>query len=264
MARTLSGLTPEREQIEQSRLLDRLERKYRQDMRREILRASRVMARGYAITGDVQMEGEHEARLRAIYAPMLRDSVVTFASRIMDQAKSHGVMETKEGWAEFFARLAQEFIANEMIRRRITQVAETTRQHIIDLVSAGQLAGESTADIAKRINERIPAISRWRGALIARTETHNAANYGAHHASVATGLRLRKEWVSALDERTRLTHVEANGQIVAEDEPFLLSPPDMIGVDADHKERLMYPGDVAGGAGNTINCRCAAVRVIDD
>jgi uncharacterized protein with gpF-like domain len=96
-------------------------------------------------------------------------------------------------------------------------------------------------------------ISRQRGALIARTETHGAANYGADGAARATGLKLRKEWIAAEDERTRPDHNEANGQIVDMDQAF-----DVGG------EALMYPGDPAGSAGNIINCRCGVSHVVDD
>ena len=154
---------------------------------------------------------------------------------------------------EFFRRLALDYIGLEMIRRRITSVAETTRQQIVNQITRGQQAGEGIDDIAKRIAGNVGIISRHRGALIARTETHGAANYGADGAARATGLKLRKEWVAAEDERTRPDHNEANGQIVDMDQAF-----DVGG------EALMYPGDPAGSAGNIINCRCAVSHVVDD
>ena len=92
-----------------------------------------------------------------------------------------------------------------------------------------------------------------RGALIARTETHGAANYGADGAARATGLKLRKEWVSAEDERTRESHRLADGETVGMDQAF--------NVDG---ERLMYPGDPSASAGNVINCRCAVSHIVDD
>jgi len=95
-------------------------------------------------------------------------------------------------------------------------------------------------------------ISRQRGALIARTETHGAANYGPDGAARATGLDVRKEWVAAADERTRTTHAEADGQVVPIDQPFRVGG-----------ELLMFPGDPAGSGANIINCRCAISHIVD-
>jgi uncharacterized protein with gpF-like domain len=59
-----------------------------------------------------------------------------------------------------------------------------------------------------------------------------------------------KEWLSAIDERTRDAHVAANGQVVPVEEPFIVDG-----------EELMCPGDSGAGvsAGNVINCRCTMV-----
>jgi uncharacterized protein with gpF-like domain len=59
-----------------------------------------------------------------------------------------------------------------------------------------------------------------------------------------------------MDERTRdeagANHVAADGQIVGMNEPFTVSG-----------EKLMFPGDPAGSAKNTIMCRCQVVFIYD-
>jgi uncharacterized protein with gpF-like domain len=47
-------------------------------------------------------------------------------------------------------------------------------------------------------------------------------------------------------------HLAADGQVQDIDEPF-----DVGG------EQLMYPGDPAGSPGNTINCRCTVLPVME-
>ena len=54
--------------------------------------------------------------------------------------------------------------------------------------------------------------------------------------------------MSMHDSKVRDDHAEADGQEVGMDEAF-----DVGG------EQLMYPGDPAGSAGNTINCRCTVI-----
>ena len=92
--------------------------------------------------------------------------------------------------------------------------------------------------------------------MIARTETHGAANYGSDEAAKQTGLPLSREWISAQDERTRETHREANGTTTSMDGTFKVG-------DAE----LAFPGDPDGGADypeEVINCRCTVAYIVDD
>ena len=97
---------------------------------------------------------------------------------------------------------------------------------------------------------------RYRGEVIARTETLNAlrasqneaVRQAAEEAGVEAGEAV-KVWSSTGDERTREAHLEMDGQEVMMNEPF--ETPD--------GELLMYPGDSSMGASaaNTIQCRCS-------
>lgn len=253
MAQRLTDNDPRREQRRQERILLVLERKFQRLFAREISRASKDMVSRYKATGRApELPETHERALADIYKQVALLSIEAFGERIVDQGKNAGLVLESKSFKDFFLRLAAEYIDLEMIRRRITNVAETTRQQIVNQLRIGQQAGESVDAIARRISDNIGLISRQRGALIARTETHGAANYGADGAARATGLDVRKEWVSAEDERTRVAHSEANGQIVPIDQPFLVDG-----------EQLMFPGDPAGSGSNIINCRCAVSHIVD-
>lgn len=253
MAKRLTDSDPRMEQRRQERMLLVLERKFRRVLASEIARASTAMVDQFKATGRTPDLPEwHERAIAKTYQEMASLSIEMFGERVVDQGKSLGkVIETKS-FREFFIRLAQEYLGLEMIRRRITSVTETTRQQIVNQIKIGQQAGEGVDAIARRISGNIPLISRQRGALIARTETHGAANYGADGAARATGLDVRKEWVSAADERTRPTHADADGQVVPMDQPFRVGG-----------ELLMFPGDPAGSSANIINCRCAVSHIVD-
>jgi uncharacterized protein with gpF-like domain len=252
--RRLINNDPRIEQRRQARLLAIMERRFRRLLAAEIRRATLAMLAQYEATGAApRLPEDHERRIEDIYRQMAEVGIETFGERIVSQGKHAGLILERKSFVEFFRRLALQYIGLEMIRRRITSVTETTRQQIVNQITAGQNAGEGIAAIAKRISDNVGIISRQRGALIARTETHGAANYGADGAARATGLKLRKEWVAAEDERTRVEHAEADGQIVDMDQAFEVGG-----------EMLMYPGDPAGSAGNVINCRCAISHVVDD
>lgn len=86
-------------------------------------------------------------------------------------------------------------------------------------------------------------MDRYRAMRIARTEVVRASNKGISIGADNIIIPVVKVWIAADDERTRQGH--GNVQPVERNEPFKVNGED-----------LMYPGDPAGSAGNTIQCRC--------
>ena len=95
---------------------------------------------------------------------------------------------------------------------------------------------------------------RYRAEVVSRTESVNALRSGQEEAirqAIEVG-ELEEEfatktWQDTGDGRTRPEHAAADGQTVLIDQPFIVGG-----------ERLMYPGDPAGSAANTVQCRCRA------
>lgn len=127
------------------------------------------------------------------------------------------------------------------------QVTDTTYEAIRQELVEGMQAGEGIPDLAKRIRRVFAHADTVRSVTIARTETISAYNGAAVSVAGDTSAAVLagQEWVATGDHRTRPAHVEADGQVVPIGQPFA------VGGDA-----LQYPGDPAGRAGNTINCRC--------
>jgi uncharacterized protein with gpF-like domain len=236
----------------QQMLLQRLERRFQRRIAAEISAASREMVRVWRITGEVPPDARHRERIAAVYMQMALAAVPLFGRRVQDQGKHAGLRLERKDFAQVMTDFALRYIAQEEIRRRITAVAETTRSDIVRAVAQGFAEGLGQDAIASFVIDQLPIRSRARAALIARTETHGAAGAGAHQAAKQTGLRLKKEWLAADDERTRQAHAEADGAIVDVDQPFIVGG-----------EALMYPGDPSGSAGNVINCRCVAGYIAD-
>lgn len=258
MARRLIDQDPRREARRQGILLDRLEVSFRNRLRDEIFRATMEIARIYEITGEVPGARDHIAELESIYRAMVIASATTFGARVAGQAKAVGIDLERKGFAETMMRMALEYIGLEAVRRRIVAVAETTRNLIVRRVDRGYSAGEGVDKIARGIREDAQSIALSRAALIARTETHGAANYGAWRAAKESGLPMQKEWVSVEDHRTRrisegdaFDHVTMNGVIAAMDTPF------QVPMRGGGFAPAMYPGDPSAPAGCSINCRCA-------
>ena len=254
MTRRLMDRDRQREQRRQALLLDRLDARFAPIFAREIARASREMLGVYEATGEVGTARGHYEGLEREFQRMAETAALVFGGRILQQGKDAGlILERKEDFAQMMTRLALQYVAQEAVRRKITSISDTTRARIVSLVDQGYRNGAGVAEIARGIRDRIPGMSQLRGALIARTETHGAANYGADVAARETGLNIRKEWVSAADERTRESHAAADGQTVGMDDAF-----DIGGVS------MMFPGDPSAPVEEIANCRCAVAHVVDD
>tara|TARA_R110001592_G_scaffold75030_1_gene227437 strand:- start:890 stop:1738 length:849 start_codon:yes stop_codon:yes gene_type:complete len=134
----------------------------------------------------------------------------------------------------------------------LSGISSKLANRIAKIITLGREEGLSLTAIAKNISEKVLPIGRSRAALIARTETHNAASF-AHHQYHGVlkdnlGLSMKKRWTSTSDHRTRSAHNEANGQIVDMDENFIVGGTEMA-----------HAGDPAGGAKNNVNCRCVII-----
>ena len=138
--------------------------------------------------------------------------------------------------------------------QNVRNITETTRKAIQAEISLGLETGLSNPQISKNIRKST-GFSPKRATLIARTETHQAMNYGNQKVAERLGLKKPvKEWASALDERARSWHVNMNGVQVGIDEPFKIMTP--VAGGGVVEKQLQYAGDANGGATNVINCRC--------
>jgi hypothetical protein len=260
-----------REIRRQQRLLAAADRQFSGRMSAVIRVAMEQMIAEYERTGSIpSLPMDHEMRIQAQFHDMASVTIQAFGDRILGQGKAMGFeIETKAGFAELFQLLAEQWLSGEVIRQRITAIAQTTRRGLVNMIVRGQQEGLGVDAIAKNLRGVMPTLSRYRGHVIARTETHGAANFGAFEAAKATGLKLKKEWMSVEDLRTRdfgegdgdvdeYNHREMNGQTVPMDQPFMM--PWQYGDPIP----CMHPGDTSLPVGAIINCRCTTGYVVDD
>ena len=267
--RRLLDQNPQRERARQLRLLAVIERVFAARFAREILAETNRLVTFYEQTGEVPPpSSEHRQRLMRIEEQLAEVSARVFGGRVLDQGKAMGlIVETKFDFSAFFKRVALDWIFNEAVRRRITNISETTRNNVTAAVQRGYDEGLTRQDIAKDILEAAPGIAKWRGPLIARTETHGAANTGAVAAATETGLKLEREWISVNDARTRriskgaeYDHTKMNGKTIPNVDGAMFQVP----MKGGGTEAIPFPGDPSGSAGNVINCRCATGFVVLD
>lgn len=182
----------------------------------------------------------------ALYKNIVMRVASDFAEETTAELKAQGgVFEAKavnEVWLGAVLRWVRDTTAE-----KIDGITETTRQLLKSDIQQAIEAGASTFNLQNVITAAYQGFSTYRAERIARTEVVAASNLGSVAAAKATGLTLRKKWLSTADPRTRDTHRAVNGQTKNMEEPFSVAG-----------SRLMFPGDSTLGAspGQVINCRC--------
>lgn len=116
------------------------------------------------------------------------------------------------------------------------------------------LQGESIPNIASWLAYTVGETDRKASIRNARTLTTGVQNAGrtdSFKRANEMGIQTAKQWIAALDDRTRHWHAELDGEIVENDEPF-----------ENEYGKIMYPGDPLAEPANIYNCRCTLVAAI--
>jgi uncharacterized protein with gpF-like domain len=149
--------------------------------------------------------------------------------------------------------------SSKQMGKKIQKVTGTEKKKINNIISKMMEEGTSHKEIAKLISEK-SSLSRWEAERITRTETHSAAVFSTQSSIESTGketgIVFNKYWLSALDDRTRQTHIDA-GNTYNESNAIPMDDKYKVG-DAE----LLFPGDPdAAAPEETINCRCVELYV---
>lgn len=170
---------------------------------------------------------------------------VSFARESYRRLKSFKADEPESVWIRFMRRFAIEEAGE-----RIKAITDTTRKFVRNVLEKAVGDGLSIENTANLMKDEFQGINKTRAKLISRTEIINSSNAGSLLGAQSTGLKLNKEWLATRDGRTRSSHSNVDGQIVALDANFSVNG-----------YRLAHPGDSSKGAPaeETIQCRCTQV-----
>lgn len=238
-------------QVRNEALLARLEIDLARSVKNARTAFVAACAHAYEHEGDRTFDGEliaHRVSLAGLLTTQARRTIPRFARLTLGEIALLARKAEEDSW---FERLIRDWLAAQgLARARL--IAETARADVLRALQAGTDAGDGTEAIARRIR-KVSALSPWRAAVVARTETHQAALYAqaeaAKRGAEEYGLRLEKVWLATLDHRTRDIHAAANGQAVPIGEKFTVGG-----------ELMDRPGDPSASAHNTVNCRCTLIH----
>lgn len=124
-------------------------------------------------------------------------------------------------------------------------------------ITQGIVQGEDMRQIAHRIGKQTGETSMTamlRNARTMHTGAQNAGRIEGLHRAQALGIKVKKQWMATLDDRTRDTHADLDGQVVDVDEDFVTSA----------GNKISYPGDPDAAPEEVWNCRCTLIYVYDD
>lgn len=125
-------------------------------------------------------------------------------------------------------------------------------RHVTSAVTQAVLQGQTVPQLATSI-AGIAAMDQRAAVKAARTAITSAHSLGklkGYERAAGMGIDVKKQWLAALDSRTRGSHRHLDGEVVE--------------LDAEFSNGLKYPGDPDGPASEVYNCRCTLVPVIGD
>lgn len=126
------------------------------------------------------------------------------------------------------------------------------RRHVNSAVTQAVLRGQTVPQLAASL-AGIAAMDQraaMRAARTAITSAHSLGKLKGYERAAGMGIDVEKQWLAALDSRTRGSHRHLDGEVAE--------------LDAEFSNGLKYPGDPDGPASEAYNCRCTLVPVIVD
>jgi SPP1 gp7 family putative phage head morphogenesis protein len=122
-------------------------------------------------------------------------------------------------------------------------------------ITQSVLQGESIPHAAERLMQvfKMDEAVATRTARTALTGAENAGRVHSYERAKAIGINLEQEWMATLDQRTRHSHRQLDGQHVPVGKPFKVD-----GIE------INFPADPTAPAEYVYNCRCTLVAWFPD
>jgi uncharacterized protein with gpF-like domain len=158
------------------------------------------------------------------------------------------------GFNEEFIRMINDWFEANVLET-VEMITNTTRNMIKEVLQEATEEGRNLNWIENKLVES-EDLTRNRARLIARTETVTASNRASYMAAAKTGLKYKKEWLSAGDKRVRPDHQMVNGSRVDMEDYFTVGDSKMLLPGARVQEN-----GLPSPASEVCNCRCVVLYI---
>jgi len=233
MGKPITGLSPRREQALQERQMVRMAKRIEARVGRSIRKAMLDMAQSSGNPSESALAiRRHQDEMRQILRQEYEQVFKWFGGRILQSTKKQ-----IEYPAEFLSAMEDWIALNGSIA--VTQIAFTTQSQAMAIINemVAQAAIEGLGEREAASCCYLPYAKRaesitGKGASYQPYRSAQCSRLGNPYCSHRSGIPMMKRWVSTGGNRTREDHVEADGQTVPIDKPFIVGG-----------EELMYAGD---------------------
>ena len=215
----------------------------------------------------------HDDRLKALERALTRDltaadeTAMAYVNRVPAGVYAEGMnfatyeiehgAEVDTSFTLYDEDTVMELVANEpdLLPRAAFDKAKDkawNSRHVTSAVTRAVLQGQTVPQLAASI-AGIAAMDQraaMKAARTAMTSAHSLGKLKGYERAAGMGIDVRKQWLAALDSRTRGSHRHLDGEVVD--------------LDAEFSNGLKYPGDPDGPGSEIYNCRCTLVPVIGD
>ena len=225
---------------------------YRAWRRDQALHNDRLKALGKALTRDLTAADE----TAMAYVNRVPAGVYAEGMNFATYEIEHGA-EANTSFTLYSRDTVMELVANEpdLLPQAAFDKAKDTAwnsRHVTSAVTQAVLQGQTVPQLAASI-AGIAAMDQraaMKAARTAMTSAHSLGKLKAYERAADMGIDVKKQWLAALDSRTRGSHRHLDGEVVE--------------LDAEFSNGLKYPGDPEGPGSEVYNCRCTLVPVIGD
>jgi nicotinamide mononucleotide adenylyltransferase len=241
------SLEEDKYQLEQEQLMQVTEQSYFNKLKTALNKVITIASNNYLLFGfngalNEPLREEHVKDLQTIQDQNARIVIGLFSKRTADII---GVpIPDKTRYDQIFNDYASKYTLS-MSKLK----ADTSFNEIQKAIQTAFDQNYTQEAIAKEIL-KVKKMSPVRARMIARTEIGNAANYAtleqAKAYEIELGLKMKKKWIAALDERTRPDH-----RAMISHPSIPLNELFSVGL-----TKMSRPNDPAGGAKQVCNCRC--------
>ena len=218
-------------------------------------------------------QASHNDRLKALERALARDltaadkTAMAYVNQVPAGVYAEGMnfatYEIEHGakadtsFTLYSRNTVMELVANEpgLLPRAAFDEAKDTAwnsRHVTSAVTRAVLQGQTVPQLAASV-AGIAAMDRraaMRAARTAMTSAHSLGKLKGYERAAGMGIDVEKQWLAALDPRTRGSHRHLDGEVVK--------------LDAEFSNGLKYPGDPDGPGSEIYNCRCTLAPVIGD
>lgn len=202
----------------------------------------------------LDVEAETERFLAAISEPMLTFMATGAQDVFRQRKKSAKAFDFEKFNLPEATKQAIELAFGELQKQDFwREIQEATGTLITKVLTQSIAEGQTIDEMRKRLEQTFAGMSRVRAESIARTETtlgYSMGHQASYEGLAADGILSEKEWLAVVDDDTRQTHADADGQKVAVNESFSIG-----------SASAPYPGAATLPARERIRCRCTTAGV---